>query len=82
METTTTLRRPVCWLGRALFAMALLFATTGCSQVQPWQKETLALAPMAVENDACHRFEHNIEAYREGAVGGAGGKSGGGCGCS
>ena len=82
MERTTTSRRPGRRLDRALVAGALLLATTGCSQVQPWQKETLALAPMAVENDVCHRFEHNIEAYREGAVGGAGGKSGGGCGCS
>ena len=27
-------------------------------------------------------FEHNIEAYREGASGANGGKIGGGCGCN
>ena len=64
-----------------MLALALL-CTSGCSAVKPWQKETLALAPMAVESDLCHRFEQNMEVYREGAVGANGGKSGGGCGCS
>lgn len=61
---------------------AALVLTTGCASVKPWQKGDLALAPMAVEQDACHRFETNFETYREGAVGANGGKSGGGCGCS
>lgn len=64
------------WL---LLAAAL---TTGCSTVEPWQRGTLAMAPMLPDDDACHRFERNIEVYREGAVGANGGKSGGGCGCS
>lgn len=71
------------WRISALAFLALaLVLTTGCSNVKPWQKGNLALAPMAVESDACHRFEHNMEVYREGAVGANGGKSGGGCGCS
>lgn len=65
-----------------LVLVAVLLATTGCGTVEPWQKGTLALEPMSVENDICHRFEHNFETYREGAVGANGGKSGGGCGCS
>ncbi len=54
----------------------------GCASVEPWQKGDLAAPPMQVEDDACHRFERNVEVYREGAVGANGGKSGGGCGCS
>lgn len=69
--------------GRLAAGLGLVAWTcTGCASVEPWQKETLALAPMAVESDTCHRFERNMEVYREGAVGGNGGKSGGGCGCS
>ncbi len=60
--------------------IALLFA--GCASVEPWQKGDLATPPMQVEDDSCHRFERNIEVYREGAVGANGGKSGGGCGCT
>lgn len=54
----------------------------GCSVVQPWQKEKLSLNPMQANDCPLHRFERNAESYREGAVGGNGGKSGGGCGCS
>ncbi len=74
-------REPGPWRLVAGLGLALV-ACTGCASVEPWQKETLALAPMAVESDTCHRFERNMEVYREGAVGGNGGKSGGGCGCS
>lgn len=64
-----------------LIGMVLLLST-GCASVQPWQKESLALDPMAAEDRPCHRFEHNNEVYREGAVGANGGKGGGGCGCT
>ncbi len=62
------------------FAAAALAA--GCASVEPWQKGDLATPPMQIDDDACHRFERNIEVYREGAVGANGGKSGGGCGCT
>ncbi len=67
-----------------LLLLVAAATATGCasSPVEPWQKAHLALAPMEVDDDRCHRFERNIEAYREGAVGANGGKSGGGCGCS
>ena len=64
---------------------AVLFAaglSAGCATVEPWQKGTLAEGPMQVDDDRCHRFERNIEVYREGAAGGNSGKAGGGCGCS
>ena len=59
-----------------------LFWLTACAQVRPWQKENLSLDPMQIRDCPIHRFERNVEVYREGAMGGNGGKSGGGCGCS
>lgn len=67
---------------RFVLLLVAVFGVGCASGVQPWQKGNLALEPMQVGDDKCHRFERNIEAYREGAVGANGGKSGGGCGCS
>lgn len=67
---------------RLLFLLILTLAASGCATVQPWERDHLALEAMSSEDAPCHRFEHNNEAYREGAVGANGGKSGGGCGCS
>ncbi len=68
-------------LPAAVVLLAAL-AAAGCTSVTPWQKGDLATQPMQVDDDSCHRFERNIEVYREGAVGANGGKSGGGCGCT
>jgi len=65
-----------------LLALTLAVASITACKVKPWQKETLALEPMQLNDCPLHRFERNVEVYREGAVGGNGGKSGGGCGCS
>jgi len=69
--------------------VALLWSTalaliTGCasSSVKPWQKGQLATPPMQMEDGRCHRFERNLEVYREGAAGGNGRSAGGGCGCT
>lgn len=67
----------------AVAAVALTAAAGGgCATVQPWEREHLALTPMAAEGSPCQRFERNVDVYREGAVGANGGKSGGGCGCT
>ena len=68
--------------GAALFLALLSCFATGCATVEPWQRGQLASEAMANEVSVCHRFEHNNEVYREGAVGANGGKSGGGCGCT
>ncbi|MCH9647272.1 MAG: DUF4266 domain-containing protein [Deltaproteobacteria bacterium] len=65
-----------------VLVLVLVLSSLGCASVQPWEKDTLALGPMAVEGSPCQAFEHNNEVYREGSVGANGGKSGGGCGCS
>lgn len=64
-----------------LLTLGLLMSLS-CTQIKPWQKETLAKEPMLLKDCPLHRFERNSEVYREGSVGGSGGKSGGGCGCS
>jgi hypothetical protein len=60
----------------------LTLLAAGCTTVQPWERGALSTEPMKLEDGRAQRFERGIETYREGAVGGAGGKSGGGCGCS
>lgn len=67
---------------RLLLAVLMAMSLFSCAKVKPWEKGTLALEPMQLEDCPVHRFERNVEVYREGAVGGNGGKSGGGCGCS
>jgi hypothetical protein len=71
-------------MGLCLLGLGMAAAGAGCAgtAVKPWQKERLAPAPMQLDDCKTHRFERNSEAYREGAVGATGGKSGGGCGCS
>ncbi len=59
-----------------------LSGLTGCATVQPWERGTVSSEAMKLDDCRTHRFERNIEVYREGAIGGNGGKSGGGCGCS
>ena len=69
--------------GALLLLLLFVSATVpGCRTVQPWERGTLSLEPMQLDDCATHRFEHNTETYREGAMGVAGGKSAGGCGCS
>ena len=66
----------------ALLLVVASLLATGCATVEPWQRGQLANEAMAADVSICHRFEHNNEVYREGAVGANGGKSGGGCGCT
>ena len=67
---------------KRLVLLMLFLCSVGCATVEPWQRGQLASEAMAAEVSVCHRFEHNNEVYREGAVGANGGKSGGGCGCT
>ena len=67
---------------RTIVAVLLLMGLLSACKVKPWEKEALSLQPMQLGDCPIHRFERNQEVYREGAIGGNGGKSGGGCGCS
>lgn len=71
---------------RALLALALLAALTGCSPVQPWvkpyEREHLADPIMAFDrNPVSTSYLDHVFESREGARG-AVGSAGGGCGCN
>jgi Domain of unknown function (DUF4266) len=53
-----------------------------CSPVREYQKNKLNDSEMELSARKCQKFEQNFQAYREGASGANGGKTGGGCGCN
>lgn len=64
-----------------LAALLIVTATSGCTDVKPWQKGFLAKPHMALDPDPLEtRFHHHINESREGSSGGYG-VGGGGCGC-
>jgi hypothetical protein len=62
-----------------LFAIV---AMNSCVSVAAYQKTYLNDNEMALQTKKLEVYESNFEAYREGAAGANGGKSGGGCGCN
>ena len=64
--------------------MTVFLATglNGCVSVASYQKMYINDQDMQLGPQKIQYFENNIHAYREGAVGGNGGKTGGGCGCN
>lgn len=67
-----------------IFCLALLplFFLASCAEVKPYQKSRLNDSEMELSARKSQKFEQNFQAYREGASGANGGKSGGGCGCN
>ena len=63
---------------------ALLFGVTlpACTGVKEYQKSRINDAEMELSARKVQKFEQNFQAYREGASGANGGKTGGGCGCN
>ena len=55
---------------------------TSCVSVKSYQKSKLNDAEMVLSSRAIEKYENNFQVYREGASGGNGGKTGGGCGCN
>ncbi|MBN2596943.1 MAG: DUF4266 domain-containing protein [Marinifilaceae bacterium] len=62
-----------------LFAM---IAMNSCVSVAAYQKTYLNDEEMSLQAKKLEVYESNFQAYREGAAGANGGKSGGGCGCN
>ena len=62
------------------FGTALLLSA--CQPVKSYQKTYLNDAEMELAARRVQKFEFNFQAYREGASGATGGKTGGGCGCN
>ena len=59
-----------------------MFGLISCTSVKEYQKNKLNDAEMELSARKVQKFEQNFQAYREGASGANGGKSGGGCGCN
>lgn len=70
---------------KILIVLALLVGLAGlasCQTVNEYQKNRLNDSEMELSARKVQKFELNFQAYREGASGANGGKSGGGCGCN
>ena len=65
-----------------LICAALLILVAGCSNVQPWQRGSLAHADMQWQPDVMDaRLREQIHNSKEASSGGSG-AAGGGCGCN
>lgn len=65
-----------------LVVAALLFATSGCASVKPWERGRMAKPCMQLDPEPeSTLLEQHVYQYREGSAGGYGGL-GGGCGCN
>ena len=62
--------------------LAFALSVTACSNVKEYQKSRINDAEMELSARKVQKFEQNFQAYREGASGANGGKTGGGCGCN
>jgi len=60
----------------------LVFASAGCETVKAYQTQQLKDDAMQTNASSLEKLEGEAESYREGASGGMGGKTGGGCGCN
>lgn len=67
---------------KALCAFLLLVGAQSCTNVKEYQKSRINDAEMELSARKSEKFEQNFQAYREGASGANGGKTGGGCGCN
>ena len=69
-------------VGFASLCLAALFITTGCQNVKPWQRGTLADVTMRTDRDPIGTaMDQHVFFSREAASGGSG-VGGGGCGCN
>jgi hypothetical protein len=67
---------------RVLLGVSICLFFIGCANVKPYQRAYLNHSEMETGDDLLDGYETNVQNYREGASGGTGGKTGGGCGCN
>lgn len=65
-----------------IYGGLILLLLSGCKPVKEYQKIYLNDAEMELSMRKVQKSENSFQLYREGASGGNGGKSGGGCGCN
>lgn len=69
-----------CWL--ALLPLAVLLLTSGCENVKPWQRGTMADYTMRIDRDPLRTAQAEHIWFSREASSGGGGVGGGGCGCN
>jgi len=69
-------------LYRSSIVLVLALSAVGCRTVKQYQAQHLKDHDMQPNALAIEKLENEADSYREGAAGGNGGKSGGGCGCN
>ena len=65
-----------------IYSAILLLSFSGCKSVKEYQKIYINDSEMELSMRKVQKTENSFQLYREGASGGNGGKSGGGCGCN
>jgi len=65
-----------------IMGLFAIIAMNSCVSVAAYQKTYLNDEEMTLQSKKLEVYETNFQAYREGAAGANGGKSGGGCGCN
>ena len=65
-----------------LFLFFVMMLASACESVKPYQRVYLNDRDMKMGQTGARRNEDNIQAYREGAIGGGSKKTSGGCGCN
>ena len=78
MKRTTVLVTVI----RKVMAVIIAAGMAGCVSVESYQKVYLNDRDMELASPGIQTFELDFQSYREGASGGNGGKTGGGCGCN
>jgi hypothetical protein len=76
------MRKTVMLAGGSMLALLTMSGLSGCSSVQPWEKQNLAKPEMTFEGDPLDTgYTEHMYSSKEGSSGGAG-VGGGGCGCN
>lgn len=76
------MKKTIVLAGGSLLALLTMSGLSGCSSVQPWEKQNLAKPEMTFDRDALDTgYTEHIYSSKEAASGGSG-VGGGGCGCN
>ncbi len=67
---------------KILLVAIVLLSVTSCKVLKEYEKVNINDPDMKLADNSVDRFKTNFHAYREGASGASGGKTGGGCGCN
>ena len=67
---------------KILIALYCLLSLSSCAVLHEYDKVNINDPDMVLADKKLAKFETSYQVYREGASGGNGGKTGGGCGCN